>query len=607
MIRAGVPTVILLLAAGLASGPWLRPLDLKLLDAQFKTLRAYALRPVKNEVVVVGFDEETTRVLPQPLTLWHPHLGRFLEAAAGGGAAVIGLDVVLPDRSYEKIVPGYDRQLLTGILVARRTAPIVLALTVDRAGAMRPIYPAFVAAAGADAIGYALLPVDADGTVRRFDERIAEHDRAVPTLVGQMARRFGRPVDTGGLIDFAAGTAFDFVPLQTVLQWQETGNADKLKRTFGGKAVLLGSVLRFEDRLTAPVNLVGWDPDAATAPGVLLQAQALRNLINGGLIKPAATWVQPVLALAAALLWLWGPRPAAALLLLATAWAVSIVASTLALARGFELPVGNVMFVALLAVGGRQALESAVRLRTRRRLRLAFGGYVSPAVMREILAGTLNPALGGIKQFGCVLFSDIRDYTARSERMGPEQTIAFLNAYYVRIVPIIHDNGGTVISFLGDGIMAVFGVPQSLPNPCAAAMDTARAMLEYLRNLNVELAQKGEIPLEIGIGLHAGEGIAGHIGAATRHEYTLIGDVTNVASRLQGVTKEVGYHLVCSRAVADLLPHVADLVPLGPHAIKGHSAVEIFGCDRIAHVVGKPLSPPASFGPRGSEMQCNGN
>jgi len=580
MIRAGV-VLILLLATGLGSSPWLRPLDLTLLDAQFKVLRTYALRPVKKDVVIVGFDEDTTSVLREPLALWHPHLGRFLQAAASGGAAAIGLDVVLPDRSYEQIVPGYDRKLLTGMLIARRTAPVVLALTVDRAGVTRPIYPAFVTAAGKDATGYALLPVDPDGTVRRFHERIAVRDGAVSTLVGQMAQRLGHPVAVEGLIDFAAGAAFDFIPLQTVLEWQDAGDAGRLERAFGGKAVLLGSVLKFEDRLAAPVNLVGWDPDAVDMPGVLLQAQVLRNLLNDGLIQPVAAWIPLALALAAALLWLWAPAPATAFALLATTWAACIAASTLALARGFELPIANVMLVALLSVGGRQALETGVSLRERRRLRRVFDGYVSPVVMQEILAGTLNPALGGIKQFGCVLFSDIRGYTSRSEHMSPEQTIAFLNGYFERIVPIIHDNGGTVISFMGDGIMAVFGVPRPLPNPCAAAFDATRGMLEYLRNLNVELAQKGEMPLEIGIGLHVGEGVAGHIGAATRHEYSLIGDVTNVASRLEGVTKEVGYHLVCSRAVADLLASRADLVPLGPRAIKGHSAVEIFGYDRI--------------------------
>jgi class 3 adenylate cyclase len=500
---------------------------------------------------------------------------------AGAGASIVGLDVVLPDRGYEAIVPGYDLQLLTGIVVARRTAPIVLALTVDRAGVTRPIHPPFVTAAGPEATGYALLPVDPDGTVRRFDERLGEHGATVATLAGQMARRLGRTVASHGLIDFAAGAPFAFIPLQTVLQWNAAGDSGSLARAFRGKAVLLGSVLRFEDRLRAPVDLAGWDAGNDTVPGVLLHAQVLRNLLNDGLIRPAPVVVSIVLVLAAALAWFWRAQPTTALGALAAIAIAGVAVSTLALASGIELSVAGAITVALLSIGGRQALEATIRLRKRRRLQRAFGGYVSPAVMREIISGRLDPALGGVKQFGCVLFSDIRDYTGRSERMGPEQTIAFLNAYYTRIVPIIHRHHGTVISFLGDGIMVVFGVPQALPNPCADALGAARAMLEHLRSLNAELAQKGESPLDIGIGLHAGDGIAGHVGSSARHEYTLIGDVTNVASRLQGVTKEVGYRLVCSGAVVAQLPDAADMLPLGPHAIKGHSPVEIFVWDPV--------------------------
>ena len=583
MTRASAVIVILLLAAALDHSGWLQRLDMKLIDAQFSLLRTHALRPAPNAVVIVGFDDATTHVLREPFTLWHPHLGKFLQATAAAGAAAVGLDVVLPDRSYEFLVPGYDRQLLTGILIARRTTPVVLALTVDRDSVPRPIYPAFAAAAGKEGMAYAILPQDADGVVRRFDERIVENNSSAATLAGQMARRLDKPVDEG-LIDFAAGEPFDFVPLQTVLAWHAAGNVDELRRTFAGKAVLLGSTLKYEDRLAAPVNLAGWDLSAINMPGVLLHAQALRNLLNDGLIHPVSHWLPLAFALAAALLWLWAPPPAGAFTLLAGIFALCIVGSTAALYHGTHVPVANTMFVALLAVGGRQALETALSLRERYRLRRVFGGYVSPSIMREILAGTLHPTLGGVKQFSCVLFSDIRGYTTRSEHMTPEQTIAFLNGYFERIVPIIHAHGGTVISFMGDGIMAVFGAPQPLANPCAAALDATRAMLENLRLLNIELAAKGEVPLEIGVGLHAGEGVAGHIGAAERHEYSVIGDVTNVASRLEGLTKEVGYRLVCSRPVAEMAGAGGGLVALGPRNIKGHSALEVFGYDRIEPV-----------------------
>ena len=583
-MRVGIALILLVLAALLPRVPWVERLDHALLDAQFRTLRAQAPQPVAHDVVVVGFDEDTSRALREPITLWHPYLGQFLEAVAGSGAAAVGLDIVLPDRSYDSIVPGYDRKLLAGLLAARRTMPVVLAQTVDANGETRPIYPAFLTIAGKDGAGYALLPVDSDGVVRRFSERFPHSggkEIELPTLAGQLARRLGHAV-SAGIIDYVAGDQFDQVKLQDVLALQAQGDAAKLRDLFGGKVILLGGTYKFEDHHSAPVNLAAWDPDARNVPGVLLHAQALRSLLNDRLIQPVAPIVPLVLALAAALAWLWAPRPAVAWIVLAAIWIACVAGSTYALARGFELPVAGIMLTAFLAIGGRQGFEAALNLRERRRLRKAFGGYVSPGVMQEILAGTLNPTLGGVRQFACVLFSDIRGYTTRSEGLTPEQTIAFLNSYFDRIVPIIHEHGGTVVSFMGDGIMAAFGVPQPLPNPCEAAFNTARSMLDHLRKWNAELAARGDKPLDIGIGLHAGEGVAGHIGAQTRHEYSVIGDVTNVASRLEGVTKEVGYHVVCSHAVADRLADRSVLVPLGARPIKGHSPVEIFGYDRVS-------------------------
>ena len=193
-MRTSLFATVLLIGAALVYLPWAVPLDHAILDAQFRFLRAHALRPVENEVVIVGIDDDTTRALAEPLTLWHRHLGKFLRAVAETGATAVGLDVVLPDRSFDAIVPGYDRQLLSGIVLARRAKPLVLALTVDPSGETRPVYPAILAAAGPEATGYALLLLDSDGVVRRFDERIALSGSAVPTLSGQIARRLGRNV-----------------------------------------------------------------------------------------------------------------------------------------------------------------------------------------------------------------------------------------------------------------------------------------------------------------------------------------------------------------------------------------------------------------------------
>ena len=135
---------------------------------------------------------------------------------------------------------------------------------------------------------------------------------------------------------------------------------------------------------------------------------------------------------------------------------------------------------------------------------------------------------------------------------------------------------GTVVHTAGStpqkaGARAIFLAGGQLLGTLGGGCMEAEARLRGL-----QLVAGGEPPFQIGIGLHAGEGVAGHIGAASRHEYSVIGDVTNVAARLEGMTKDVGYPLVCSRVVVDQLPGQAGLVALGSRELKGHSPVEVF-------------------------------
>lgn len=569
-----------LLAVALWLGGAWQPVELRLLDWQFASLRMLAPKPAGSDVVVVGIDEATTEHLREPLGLWHAHLGNFLQAAAAGGATAIGLDLVLPDRSHDQVLPGGDRALLGGIVLARRVAPVVLAVTIDPSGQARPVLPVFRAAAGPGAMGYALFPVDKDGKVRRFDEGLDHHGDPVPTLAGQMARRLGKPV-ASGWIDYAAGEPMRYLPLQDVLEWWSKGNTAALRAALGDRPVLLGSVLQYEDRHRAPVNLAGWDTYATNLPGVLVHAQALRNLLGGGLVRGAPPALVVGLLVLAALAWALPLGPAQALVVAVALAVFGLAGAMLLLHRGIYLPLATAWLLATAGLAGRQLTTTVQQLRERVRLRTVFGGYVSPSVMRQILDGRLRPTLGGERRYCCVMFSDIRGFTTRSERASPEQTISFLNRYFDRVVPVIHAHGGTVVSFMGDGIMAVFGAPNALSNPCESAYTASVAMLAQVRAANVDLEAHGEESIRIGIGLHAGEGVSGHVGSAARHEYSVIGDVTNVASRLEGLTKEVGYQLVCSDVVARQLSHCSDLVPLGLHSVKGRAAVEIFGAEAV--------------------------
>ena len=549
----------------------------KLLDAGFLALRQMAPRPVARDVAVVGIDVEALRTFSEPRDFWHANYGRLLTALAQLGPSAVGLDVVVPERSYQHLIPGLDQALLQGLIATRGKVPVVLARTVDDFNNFREIFAPYVAVAGADSVGSVVVCKDDDEVIRRFDEILCGEDRRepIPSLAGVMAKRLGVERPWRGLIDYRVGDAVPYLPFRQVVQPTED-EKPKVRAALEGRPVLVGFILPFEDRKTVPVDLARWEPGNRSVPGVLVHAQLLRSMLNGGLLQPVD--VQVIYALCV--------LGAAFVLLRSGARATALfVAYALALggAMLYLLDSGRVLEPAAPLLAGTAAVsvgyvdDAIAQARERATLRNAFGGYVSPAVMDEILAGNLSPELGGSRKTVCVMFSDIRGYTKRSEGLSPEQVIQFLNRYFDTAVGLIHANGGCVVSFMGDGIMAVFGAPKPLDNACRAAFDTAVAMLGFVKTLNVQFIAEGTEPIAIGIGLQFGDAVMGHVGSADRHDFTAIGDVTNVASRLETLTKEVGYRVVLSKLVADQLGSPAGLVALGPVSIKGHSSVDVYG------------------------------
>jgi len=554
---------------------WIRALDLPLFDLEVLVLRRLAPVDDVPEVVVVGIDEQTLEAFPEPIALWHDHIGQLFCALAEARPTVVGLDVNLPDRSYDFLLPGVDRRLLSGILTLRRVAPLVLGMTVDASGKPRSIYPPFVSVAGPDSTGYVLWELDSDRVVRRFSEALAEDGSRVPTLVGQMARKLGCEVGSG-LIDFTRGAAFSYVPLHQVVAWYEAGDIRRLRKEFEGHPVLVGSVLPFVDRHFLAVDLAGWDEHDRYSPGVLSHAQALRSILGHGLIQTIPTSLVMVLSLAATSLWWLSRRPLTAAGVLAVEITGLGALACWLLRVGYWLPVSSLVLSSTLAVVCRGVVELVRQALERRRLRGAFAGYVSPAVLDEILGGRLHPGLGGGRRRVCVLFSDIRGFTTISEKRAPEEVIALLNRYFKQWTEAVQAHDGTIDKFIGDGIMAFFGAPNTSEEPEKDGLSAACDMLGRLERLNQQLAAEGRPELEIGIGLHVGEAVIGHVGSPQRHEYTAIGDVVNLASRLEGLTKEVEYRLVCSQAVVDALGEDG-FVFLGDQPIRGHTPIRVHG------------------------------
>lgn len=202
-----------------------------------------------------------------------------------------------------------------------------------------------------------------------------------------------------------------------------------------------------------------------------------------------------------------------------------------------------------IALFFRKMIESAIAVGSEKtKLHDIFGRFVSKDVADQIVSKDLK--MGGDNVNASVLFLDIRNFTHRSSTMAPEDAVAFLNQVFNFTVAEVEKAGGMVNKFLGDGFMAVFGAPLSLPNSCNSAVICAIGVFEKLQLFNV--SRLGE-NVNLGIGINYGPMVAGVMGTDTRKEYTVIGDVVNTASRIESLNKEFGTSLLISQSVYDNL------------------------------------------------------
>lgn len=345
-----------------------------------------------------------------------------------------------------------------------------------------------------------------------------------------------------------------------------------------GRIVLIGSsAAALADIRATPLN--------PSTPGVEVHAELLEHAISGArLVRPDwAPGAEGFAILLGGVLVAWSARrfrPASAAFVLVAVVAIGAAGSWLLFTRADMLLdplVAGASWIATYVAG---TLVAYLRTENERRhVRNAFQRYVAPAIVERIAADPSRLRLGGETRETTVLFSDVRDFTARAETLDAEGVVRFLNLLHTPLSAAVLDEGGTIDKYIGDGLMAFWNAPLDAPDhadrACAAALAMQRAVAALDARMTREAAEDGRIhmPIRIGVGVNTGLAFVGNMGSEQRLEYSMVGDAVNVAARLEAGTKDLGAPILVSRATAEMAKsHL--FVPLGNLPLKGRSRLE---------------------------------
>lgn len=541
-----------------------------------RTAYDYLLRHVAPNVEslpaieVIGMDTKTLDNLKVPLVLWYGYFAKIVDALAATGAKGVVFDLI-PAITIEQFAPEPEKEFLVAVKAARgKGVPVFVGFKAGDVGGQMP-HPKFLFTASG--IGYVNLFPDEDGKIRRQRLYVMDGDgKLIPSLalvaslveagkLGQ-GREFAcdRLGDCGAsskgemLIDYrvAHGKA-RLHSFGEVLDAAERGDTAYFKERFAGRVALIGPASdKLPDNHPVPLNPSSGEPSFMA--GVLIQAQIFLSFMSTHHFKEVSATYQKILLVALAL-----PVAVMSVVLAPMATLAGAVALILlyllAAVVGFSsylvIPVSPMVFgimVPAVMCGGYRYLDEASRFKLLRRY---FGSYVSHSVMEEILKNPEKINFEGTELTLTIMFTDIRNFTTLSEKLDSKTTVAGLNKYLGAMTGAITASGGYVNRYLGDGILALYGAPHALPNEGALeAVRGALAMRAELERLNKEgnLFPGVEL-LKIGIGLHTGAAVVGNVGCHEKMDYTVIGDSANLASRVEGLTKNYGVDILITESV----------------------------------------------------------
>ena len=534
-------------------------------DTEFDSVDArFEIRGERDEsrVAVVAIDDVTFSELgvqwPFPRSLH----GRVIDRLSAAGASAIAYDVQFTEPSTRR----EDNAL---VRATRDAGNVVLSTTeVDDRGRTNVFGGADLSAIGTRAGNTVIVP-DSGGIFRRIHYEV---QGLTGFAVAATEVATGRPVDPADFDDDGSWIDYRGRPGRIpTYSFSQVLRGEVEPEAFRDKIVVVGAAApTLQD--VHPTSIGG-----GLMSGAEIQANAAATVLDAVPLRSSSVPVSiAVIALLAFLTPLCGLRlrPLVTLAVAIAAAGVYLVVAQLAFNAGLVLPVVYPLVALLIGGVGTLGMHYLVAAFERQRVRDTFSRFVPVTVVERLLAeGELR--LGGVRRECTLLFSDIRGFTTYAETTDPDEVVEVLNHYLGEMTDAIMDNGGTLVTYMGDGIMAVFGAPVDQPDHADRAVMAAREMLDQrLTRFNRWMVDSGHGEgFRMGIGLNSGEVMSGQVGSQRRMEYTTIGDTTNTAARLEGMTKGTEHQLFISETTRAAMQRPPDdLVLVGDLPVRGRDA-----------------------------------
>lgn len=591
--RLGFAALLGALLTALSSLPPLAFLDRLGIDGLIPARHALfgpLFPPTASDVVVVAIDEQTYHTPPfaqTPKVAWTTALGDILGAVTDAGATAIGFDIIFPTTlDRPDLLPGRDRPFLVALRRAATAGKLVLGEARLSREVLAPHPAQIIAALGPANLRLLNLAFDPDDVVREYRPSypLKEGAGSITSFGGELAVRAGARLPPAPfLINFNTGPGD--VPVYSLADLSAcaaAGDRAYFARQFRGKIVLIGEILDIEDRFRAAKRYALTEGDTSAAPprcriaadpdrfrplgsrssmaGVLIHAAAINTLTKNIALVPLAAAPDAALRFAWFVvlgLGFFATRPVLGAAVGALALAALGGIAVVAFAQGLVMPVVPLAAGTLLVFAVTYAWRFVVEDGDRRRIQHAFRHYLAPVLVERLAEDPDALRLGGERRMVTILFSDMVGFTSLGEHLAdqPDRFVDIVNRYLTVITGAIEGRHGYVDKYIGDAVMAVWGAPVPQANPEQAAVEAALDARDALVAFNADVihGEFGRTAIGTRVGIACGEAVAGNMGSATRLNYTVIGDVVNLASRLESANTHYGTSLIVTEAVAERL------------------------------------------------------